>query len=280
GRLRRRQRGPGPDEGDLQGRDDHAEVDQLHRVFVGGPDQEEPRAGAGEHPRDVPGVQVHEGQPGGIGADHVGQARLESRRRAGRPQGLAADRARRRPHRRRGAQGHAGHAAGVGHDQEAVAARRTLHDGVHPRAPVRRIDLHCYPGTQEWITAQGPFVEALGKYWNRAWTAKTEHEVVKDFADAGVEAVLVAFDIETAVATPPCTNEYVAAMRDKYRDRIIQAWASVDPFKGEVAIRRRPRRSAISTCSASTSTRSWAASRWTIAGSTRSGRRSPGSRCR
>ena len=103
---------------------------------------------------------------------------------------------------------------------------------------MRRIDLHCYPGTQEWITAQGPFVEALGKYWSRAWTAKTEHEVVKDFADAGVEAVLVAFDIETAVATPPCTNEYVAAMRDKYRDRIIQAWASVDPFKGEVAIRQ------------------------------------------
>ena len=58
---------------------------------------------------------------------------------------------------------------------------------------MRRIDLHCYPGTQEWITAQGPFVEALGKYWNRAWTAKTEHEVVKDFADAGVEAVLVAY---------------------------------------------------------------------------------------
>ena len=62
--------------------------------------------------------------------------------------------------------------------------------------------------------------------------------MVKDFADAGVEAVLVAFDIETAVATPPCTNEYVAAMRDKYRDRIIQAWAAVDPFKGEVAIRQ------------------------------------------
>ena len=40
------------------------------------------------------------------------------------------------------------------------------------------------------------------------------------------------------MATPPCTNEYVAAMRDRYRDRIIQAWASVDPFKGEVAIRQ------------------------------------------
>src|SRR5215510_11304422 len=103
---------------------------------------------------------------------------------------------------------------------------------------MRRIDLHCYPGTQEWITAQGPFVDALGKYWNRAWTAKTEDEVVKDFADAGVEAVLVAFDIETASATPPCSNEYVAGLRDKHRDRIIQAWAAVDPFKGEVAIRQ------------------------------------------
>ena len=103
---------------------------------------------------------------------------------------------------------------------------------------MRRIDLHCYPNTQPWITAQGPYVEALAKYWNRPWTAKSEDEVMKDFADAGVEAVLVAFDIETASATPPCSNEYVAGLRDKHRDRILQAWASVDPCKGEVAIRQ------------------------------------------
>jgi hypothetical protein len=102
---------------------------------------------------------------------------------------------------------------------------------------MRKIDLHCYPNTQPWITAQGPYVEALGKYWNRPWTPKTEEEVVDDFATAGVEAVLVAFDIETAAGTPPCTNEYVATVRDKYPDRIIQAWAAVDPLKGEVAIR-------------------------------------------
>lgn len=103
---------------------------------------------------------------------------------------------------------------------------------------MRRIDLHCYPNTQPWITAQGPYVAALAKYWNRQWTAKTEPEVVKEFAAAGVEAVLVAFDIETAAGTPPCTNEYVARMRDDYPDRIIQAWASVDPYKGEVAVRQ------------------------------------------
>lgn len=81
-------------------------------------------------------------------------------------------------------------------------------------------------------------MEALGKYRNRSWTAKTEDEVIKDFATAGVEAVLVAFDIETASATPPCTNEYVARMRDDNPGRIVQAWASVDPYKGEVAIRQ------------------------------------------
>lgn len=102
---------------------------------------------------------------------------------------------------------------------------------------MRTIDLHCYPNTQPWITAQGPYVDALAKYWNRPWTAKSEADVIKDFTDANVEAVLVAFDIETASATPPCTNEYVAAMRDNNPGRVIQAWASVDPYKGEVAIR-------------------------------------------
>jgi hypothetical protein len=103
---------------------------------------------------------------------------------------------------------------------------------------MRRIDLHCYPNTEPWIAAQGPYVEALAKYWNRSWTAKTEAAVLQDFTQAGVEAVLVAFDIETAAGTPPCTNEYVARLRDAHPGRIIQAWGAVDPCKGEVAIQQ------------------------------------------
>jgi len=102
---------------------------------------------------------------------------------------------------------------------------------------MRKIDLHCYPNTQPWITAQGPYVEALAKYWNRPWTAKEENDVIAEFKAAGVEPVLVAFDIETAVATAPCTNEYVAAMRDRHKDVVIQAWGAVDPLKGEQAIK-------------------------------------------
>ena len=74
---------------------------------------------------------------------------------------------------------------------------------------MRRIDLHCYPGTDVWIASQGPYVQALGEYWGKAWVAKTESNVVADVTAAGVEAVLVAFDIESVTGAPPCGNDYV-----------------------------------------------------------------------
>jgi predicted TIM-barrel fold metal-dependent hydrolase len=96
---------------------------------------------------------------------------------------------------------------------------------------MRIIDLHCYTGTERWAASQRPFAEALSRYWGHAWEPKTEDEVAADFRAAGVSAVLVAFDIETAAGTPPCSNEYVAQMRDAYPDVILQAWGAVDPFK-------------------------------------------------
>jgi predicted TIM-barrel fold metal-dependent hydrolase len=101
---------------------------------------------------------------------------------------------------------------------------------------MRIIDLHCYPNTEPWIRCQGPYVEALAKYWKRDWTWKQEDEVVREFAAAEVEAVLVALDLETIIGTPPCSNEYVKGMQSRHPERIIQAWAAVDPFKGETAL--------------------------------------------
>jgi predicted TIM-barrel fold metal-dependent hydrolase len=101
---------------------------------------------------------------------------------------------------------------------------------------MRRVDLHCYPGTREWIASQGPYVEALGQYWGKEWVGKSEPDVVADVSAAGVEAVLVAFDIESVTGAPPCTNSYVAALRDRHPETFIGAWGAVDPFKGEQAI--------------------------------------------
>src|SRR3989442_1750779 len=101
---------------------------------------------------------------------------------------------------------------------------------------MRIIDLHCYPGTKEWIECQGPYVAELAKYWKREWVAKSEHDVIKDFTDYGIEAVLVALDLETTIKTPPVSNEYVHAMWKRHPKRILQAWGAVEPAKGAVAL--------------------------------------------
>jgi len=99
---------------------------------------------------------------------------------------------------------------------------------------MRIVDLHCYPGTKEWLACQGPYVEALAKYWKHAWASKPEEDVIKDFTGAGVEAVLVALDLETTIKTPPVTNEYVHAMWKRHPERIIQCWGALEPSKKDV----------------------------------------------
>jgi uncharacterized protein len=102
---------------------------------------------------------------------------------------------------------------------------------------MRRIDLHCYPGTAPWIASQGPYVEALASYWKRPWVAKEESDVAAELESLGIEAVLVAFDIESVTGTPPCSNAYVAGLRDRYPGAFVAAWGAVDPLKGERALK-------------------------------------------
>lgn len=101
---------------------------------------------------------------------------------------------------------------------------------------LRCIDLHCHPNTEPWYRANQPYIEALRTYWGRPWKPKAPHEVAEEVRSAGVEALLVAFDAETVTGLPPCSNDHVAGMRDANPDVFIQAWASVDPWKGALAI--------------------------------------------
>jgi uncharacterized protein len=101
---------------------------------------------------------------------------------------------------------------------------------------MRIIDLHCYPGTPTWIESQGPYPAELARYWKREWVGKSEEDVIAEFTGASVEACLVALDLETTVAAPPCTNEYVHAMWKRHPERVIQCWGAVEPAKGEIAM--------------------------------------------
>lgn len=101
---------------------------------------------------------------------------------------------------------------------------------------MRRIDLHCYPGTQEWVDSQGPFADALAQYWNKPWIGRDEDDVVADIRAVGFESVLVAFDIEHLTGAKPLSNQAVSAMRARHPDVFVGAWGAIDPLKGEEAI--------------------------------------------
>jgi predicted TIM-barrel fold metal-dependent hydrolase len=101
----------------------------------------------------------------------------------------------------------------------------------------RRIDVHCHPNTLEWFTAIGPYVEALRTYWNRPWEPVPEDQVIGELRAADVQVLMVAFDTETVTGCPPCSNDYVAGVRDRHPDVVLNAWASVDPWKGAEALR-------------------------------------------
>jgi uncharacterized protein len=101
---------------------------------------------------------------------------------------------------------------------------------------MRRIDLHCYPGTPEWVRSQGPYASALADYWKKPWTGRPEEEVVADIRAAGLQSVLVAFDIESQTGAPACGSKAVAAMRDRHPDVFVGAWGAVDPLTGDAAI--------------------------------------------
>ena len=100
---------------------------------------------------------------------------------------------------------------------------------------MRIIDVHCHPGTKRWHETMRPYMEALSQYWVHEWPVKTEEEMVADFRRNKVEPVIVALDFEHQINTVPTDNEYVAMLRDKH-DCILQAWGTVDPYRGRTAI--------------------------------------------
>ena len=101
---------------------------------------------------------------------------------------------------------------------------------------MRRIDLHCHPNTEPWYECNEPYIEELRRYWRRPWQPQPEEAVVAEIAAQGVEALMVAFDCESVTGRPPCSNDYVTGLRDRFPDTIVGVWGSVDPHKGEHAI--------------------------------------------
>jgi len=77
---------------------------------------------------------------------------------------------------------------------------------------------------------------ALESYYGVTDVIKTEEEVVSDFKSLDIKAILIAWDTESRSGIPKIKNDYVADLVKKYPDTFINAWAMVDPWKGEMAV--------------------------------------------
>jgi predicted TIM-barrel fold metal-dependent hydrolase len=96
------------------------------------------------------------------------------------------------------------------------------------------IDFHVHPSTSEYLEGSlGPYQEALCHHFRLDVRVRTVEEMAAEYE--GFQAVLLAWDAETATGRPPVTNDWVAGVCGRYPDRFFP-FASVDPWKGEAAI--------------------------------------------
>lgn len=102
---------------------------------------------------------------------------------------------------------------------------------------MRAIDVHAHPSTSIGLASVSRYNEAFEKMYKVKMTARTEAEMAEDFRKADVKGILLAWDAETATGLPRTPNEYIAGVVKQFPDAFIGGFGSVDPWKGQLAIR-------------------------------------------
>jgi len=86
----------------------------------------------------------------------------------------------------------------------------------------------------------GPEIAGAMRKYYRAQeeeVLKTEEEMADDFRSLDLKAIIIGFDAESNSGLPKIENDYVAGLVQKYPDTFIGAWAMVDPWKGQMAVK-------------------------------------------
>ncbi len=102
---------------------------------------------------------------------------------------------------------------------------------------MRAIDMHVHPGTREYLVeGGGKYMADALRYFHKHDAPVSIEDMARDYRAADMIAVLLAWDTETHTGLPPVTNDYVADVVKRYPDTFI-GFASVDPWKGRIAIK-------------------------------------------
>jgi len=82
----------------------------------------------------------------------------------------------------------------------------------------------------------GPIRGRARQYWNRGWTAKTEDEVIREFTDAGVEALLVRSISRRRSRRRRSPTSTCTLCGSATPSASSRPWGALEPAKGEVAM--------------------------------------------
>jgi len=106
---------------------------------------------------------------------------------------------------------------------------------------MRAIDCHFHVGTQEMRDSLITFIEAMEKHYKIKIPVRTVKEVADHYRIHDIKGIPVATDTETFTGLPAVSNDFVANMVKDHPDAFIAGYGSVDPWKGELAIKEAER---------------------------------------
>lgn len=103
---------------------------------------------------------------------------------------------------------------------------------------MKAIDVHVHIPEEPGVEMP-PFVAKMGEYFgagDRHEAGPDADKVAEMYRELDMVAVVFSVNNETAWGTPGSSNDYVAALAEKYPDRFI-GFATVDPWQGVKAVR-------------------------------------------
>ncbi len=110
---------------------------------------------------------------------------------------------------------------------------------------MKAIDVHAHISTREGVASMLKYQRGILQYYMKIEVteeqamslAKTDEQMAQDFMDADVKGVLVGWDAEANTGHPRVSNDYLAAVVRRFPQAFVGAFGSVDPWKGEMALR-------------------------------------------
>jgi len=106
---------------------------------------------------------------------------------------------------------------------------------------MKAIDVHSHTSIKEHASCLSKYQEAMEKHYKFKTVYKTPEEMAQDFINADVKGIIVSWDAETSTGLPRIENDSIADLVKKFPQAFIGGFGSVDPWKGEWAIKEAER---------------------------------------